>query len=119
MAIFEFERVLKPGGDLILITYNRFSVYGLIKYFQNKLIDSNLGRFRNPLDLKRELHNNNFKISFYSCALMSQPTVFPDYLIKKTRKIFLGMESLANVPLLKYFGERQVIRATKYNNKRK
>lgn len=110
-ALRDFKRVLKPGGDLYLITYNRFSIYGTGKWFQNK-INPLKGNFRNPIDITRELKKNGFVIEYYAGAMIAQPSAFPGFTIRLVRPLLKIVESLDKIFPFKYLGERQIIRAT-------
>jgi ubiquinone/menaquinone biosynthesis C-methylase UbiE len=112
-AIKDFNRVLKPGGDLILITYNRFSIYGLVKWFQHKFADNLKGRFRNPIDIRRELKKNNFELKYYAGAMIAQPSAFPSFLLGIFKSPVSVIEHLDRSFPFKFFGERQIIRAKK------
>lgn len=112
-AISEFRRILKQGGDLFLLTYNRFSIYGLKKLYENKFINPLKGRFRNPIDLIRELKRNGFRIDYYSGALIGQPELYSDNPSKMSKKIIFVLEKLCQKPIIKYIGGRQVVRAKK------
>lgn len=112
-AIKDFERVLKPGGDLYLITYNRFSIYGIAKWFQHIFSDPLKGVFRNPIDITRELKKNNFTIEYYANAMVAQPSAIPSFLINLLKPLIRLFESLGQVFPFKYIGERQIIRVKK------
>lgn len=111
-AITDFKRVLKPGGDLYLITYNRFSIYGIGKWFQNKM-NPLKGNFRNPIDITRELKKNDFIIEHYAGAMIAQPSAFPAFAINLFKPLIKVFETLDRIFPFKYLGERQVIRAKK------
>jgi len=112
-AIAGFGRILKPEGDLLLLTYNRFSVYGLKKLYQNKLINPMKGRFRSPISLIKELKKNGFRIDYYSGALMGQPELFNENPSDLSKKLIFKLERFCQKPIIKYFGGRQVVRAKK------
>ena len=112
-AIKDFNRVLKPNGDLYLITYNRFSIYGVAKWFQKTFVNSVKGKFRNPIDITRELKKNGFIIEHYAGAMIAQPSILPGSSIKFFTPALRMVESLNQTFPFKYFGERQVIRAKK------
>jgi len=109
-SISEFKRVLKPNGELILITYNRFSIYGLLKLIQH-LMNSDKGRFRNPIQLISELKKNDFSIMHYSGAMISQFSILPNFLINIFYYLLVFIERFSNVLFFKYIGERQIIKA--------
>jgi ubiquinone/menaquinone biosynthesis C-methylase UbiE len=112
-SVAEFARILKPGGDLVLLTYNRASVYGLKKYYQHKFQNPTKGRFQNPAGLKRELKKNGLRIDYFAGALMGQPDLFSKDLSTASRDFINKLESLSSVALIKYLGSRLVIRASK------
>jgi len=112
-SVSEFARILKPEGDLLLLTYNRFSIYGLQKLYQHKFINPTKGRFQNPVALSKELKKNGLRIDYSSGALIGQPELFHKNLSSLTSKFIRGLEKLSGVPPVKYLGGRQVIRAKK------
>ena len=112
-SVAEFARILKPGGDLVLLTYNRASIYGLKKYYQHKFVNPTKGRFQNPAGLARELNKNRLAIEYFAGALMGQPDLFSKNLSAKSRDFINSLEKLSHVALIKYLGSRLVIRARK------
>jgi phosphatidylethanolamine/phosphatidyl-N-methylethanolamine N-methyltransferase len=112
-SVAEFARILKPGGDLVLLTYNRASIYGLKKYYQHKFVNPTKGRFQNPAGLARELKKNGLVIDYFEGALMGQPDLFSKDLSTASRDFIHMLEKLSAVPLIKYVGSRLVIRARK------
>ena len=112
-SVAEFARILKPGGDLVLLTYNRASIYGLKKYYQHKFVNPTKGRFQNPAGLTKHLKKNGLAIEYFEGALMGQPDLFSKDLSAASRQFIHGIESLSSFPLIKYLGSRLVIRAKK------
>jgi ubiquinone/menaquinone biosynthesis C-methylase UbiE len=112
-SVSEFARILKPGGDLLLLTYNRFSIYGLKKLYQHKFENPTKGRFQNAVDLSSELKKNGLRIDYFSGALMGQPELFAEDLSDSNRRLIRSLERLSGVFPVKYFGGRLVIRARK------
>ena len=112
-AIADFNRVLKPGGDLYLITYNRFSIHGIGKWFENKFFNPLKGRFRNPVDIQRELKKNGFTVEYYAGAMIGQPSFFPRFTIGVLKSPIKFFDRLNQTFPFKYIGERQIIRAHK------
>ena len=112
-SVAEFARLLKPNGDLVLLTYNRFSIYGLKKLYQNKFVNPTKGRFQNPIGLARELTKNRLRLEYSSGALIGQPELFAENLSDPTRRLIRFLERLSGVFPVKYFGGRSVIRARK------
>jgi ubiquinone/menaquinone biosynthesis C-methylase UbiE len=112
-SVAEFARILKPGGDLVLLTYNRASVYGLKKYYQHKFQNPTKGRFQNPAGLTKHLKKNGLVIDYFEGALMGQPDLFSKDLSTASRNFINSLEMLGSVPLIKYLGSRLVIRARK------
>jgi len=112
-SVAEFARILKPGGDLVLLTYNRASVYGLKKYYQHKFQNPTKGRFQNPAGLTKHLKKNGLVIDYFEGALMGQPDLFSKDLSTASRNFINSLETLGSVPLIKYLGSRLVIRARK------
>ena len=112
-SVAEFARILKPNGDLVLLTYNRFSIYGLKKLYQHKFVNSNKGRFQNPIALARELKHHKLRIEYFAGALMGQPELFAEDLSDSARGLVDSLEALARIFPFKHFGGRTVIRAKK------
>ena len=112
-SVAEFARILKPGGDLVLLTYNRASVYGLKKYYQHKFQNPTKGRFQNPAGLTKHLKKNGLVIEYFEGALMGQPDLFSKDLSDASRDFINKLEKLSSAPLIKYLGSRLVIRAKK------
>ena len=112
-SIAEFARILKPNGDLVLLTYNRYSIYGLKKYYQHKFVNPTKGRFQNALHLSRTLKRHHLRIEYFSGALMGQPELFAENLPALTGRLVRVAERLSSIPAIKYFGGRLVIRARK------
>jgi ubiquinone/menaquinone biosynthesis C-methylase UbiE len=112
-SVAEFARILKSGGDLVLLTYNRASVYGLKKYYQHKFQNPTKGRFQNPAGLTKHLKKNGLVIDYFEGALMGQPDLFSKDLSTASRDFINSLEKLGSVPLIKYLGSRLVIRARK------
>ena len=114
-SVAEFARILKPGGDLVLLTYNRLSIYGLKKYYQHKFVNPTKGRFQNPAGLAKELKKNGLIIDYFVGALMGQPDLFSKDLSDSSRNFINKLEKLSAVSPIKYLGSRLVIRARKPN----
>ena len=112
-SVAEFARILKPGGDLVLLTYNRLSIYGLKKYYQHKFVNPTKGRFQNPAGLSKELKKNGLVIEYFVGALMGQPDLFSKDLSDSFRNFINRLEKLSAVSPVKYLGSRLVIRARK------
>jgi 2-polyprenyl-3-methyl-5-hydroxy-6-metoxy-1,4-benzoquinol methylase len=112
-SVAEFARILKPGGDLVLLTYNRASIYGLKKYYQHKFQNPTKGRFQNPAGLSKALKKNGLRIEYFAGALMGQPDLFSKDLSTGSREFINKLEKLSSVALIKYLGSRLVIRARK------
>jgi ubiquinone/menaquinone biosynthesis C-methylase UbiE len=112
-SVAEFARILRPGGDLVLLTYNRLSIYGLKKYYQHKFVNPTKGRFQNPAGLSKELKKNGLVIDYFAGALMGQPDLFAIELSASSRNFINRLEKLSTVSPIKYFGSRLVIRAGK------
>jgi ubiquinone/menaquinone biosynthesis C-methylase UbiE len=112
-SVAEFARILRPGGDLVLLTYNRASIYGLKKYYQHKFQNPTKGRFQNPAGLTKHLKKNGLVIDYFEGALMGQPDLFSKDLSNASRGFINSLEKLSAVPLVKYLGSRLVIRARK------
>jgi len=112
-SVAEFARILKPGGDLVLLTYNRASIYGLKKYYQHKFQNPTKGRFQNPAGLSKALKKNGLRIEYFAGALMGQPDLFSKDLSTGSRAFINKLEKLSSVALIKYLGSRLVIRARK------
>ena len=112
-SVGEFARILKPGGDLVLLTYNRLSIYGLKKYYQHKFVNPTKGRFQNPAGLSKELKKNGLVIDYFVGALMGQPDLFSKDLSDSSRSFINKLERLSAVAPIKYLGSRLVIRAKK------
>jgi len=112
-SVAEFARILKPGGDLVLLTYNRLSIYGLKKYYQHKFVNPTKGRFQNPAGLSKELKKNGLVIEYFVGALMGQPDLFSKDLSDSSRNFINRLEKLSAVSPVKYLGSRLVIRAHK------
>jgi ubiquinone/menaquinone biosynthesis C-methylase UbiE len=112
-SVAEFARILKPGGDLVLLTYNRASIYGLKKYYQHKFQNPTKGRFQNPAGLTKHLKKNGLVIEYFEGALMGQPDLFSKDLSNASRGFINKLEKLSSAPLIKYLGSRLVIRAKK------
>jgi 2-polyprenyl-3-methyl-5-hydroxy-6-metoxy-1,4-benzoquinol methylase len=112
-SVAEFARILKPNGDLVLLTYNRYSVYGLKKFYQHKFVNPTKGRFQNAFALSAELRRHKLKIDYFAGALMGQPELFSTNLSGSSRALIAAMEKLSHVPPVRCFGGRLVIRARK------
>ena len=112
-SVAEFARILKPGGDLVLLTYNRLSIYGLKKYYQHKFQNPTKGRFQNPVGLARELKKDGLVIDYFAGGLMGQPDLFSKDLKPSSRDFIYMLEKLAAVSPVKYLGSRLIIRASK------
>lgn len=112
-SVAEFARILKPGGDLVLLTYNRLSIYGLKKYYQHKFQNPTKGRFQNPVGLARELKKDGLVIEYFAGGLMGQPDLFSKDLKPSSRDFIYMLEKLAAVSPVKYLGSRLIIRASK------
>lgn len=112
-SVAEFARILKPGGDLVLLTYNRLSIYGLKKYYQHKFVNPTKGRFQNPAGLAKELKKNGLVTDYFVGALMGQPDLFSKDLSDSSRNFINRLEKLSAVSPIKYLGSRLVIRARK------
>lgn len=112
-SVAEFARILKPGGDLVLLTYNRLSIYGLKKYYQHKFVNPTKGRFQNPAGLAKELKKNGLITEYFVGALMGQPDLFSKDLSDSSRNFINKLEKLSAVSPIKYLGSRLVIRARK------
>ncbi|PWT90471.1 MAG: hypothetical protein C5B55_09705 [Blastocatellia bacterium] len=112
-SVAEFARMLKPNGDVVLLTYNRYCVYGLKKFYQHKFVNPTKGRFQNALALSNELKRHKLTIEYFSGALMGQPELFSTNLSGPTRAFIRTVENFSRLPLLKYMGGRLVIRAKK------
>lgn len=112
-SVAEFARILKPGGDLVLLTYNRLSIYGLKKYYQHKFVNPTKGRFQNPAGLAKELKRNGLVIDYFVGALMGQPDLFSKDLSSSSRNFINKLEKLSAISPIKYLGSRLVIRARK------
>jgi 2-polyprenyl-3-methyl-5-hydroxy-6-metoxy-1,4-benzoquinol methylase len=115
-SVAEFARILKPGGDLVLLTYNRYSIYGLKKFYQHKFVNPTKGRFQNAFALSRELKKNRLQIEYFSGALMGQPELFAENLAGSTSRMIRFVEGLSGLFPVKYFGGRLVIRAKKVSS---
>ncbi len=111
-AIKDFHRVLKPGGTLILMTYNRWSIYGIVKWIQH-LFNTQKGSFRNPVSLKSVLKRNGFKIENYSGAMIFQPSIIPSLLMSNPGDLLIKFDAFANHRPFNWFGERIIIKARK------
>ena len=112
-SVAEFARILKPGGDLVLLTYNRLSIYGLKKLHQHLFVNPAKGRFQNPLGLATELKKNKLVIEYFAGGLMGQPDLFSKDLSDSSRSFINKLEKLSAVFPVKYLGSRLVIRARK------
>ena len=111
-AIAEQARVLKPGGDLLLLLYNRFSPYGMKKLVDN-IKDPKKGNFRNPIDIRMQLRKNGLNPLYHSGAILSPLDHFPKDLSEGQEKFARRVEQLAGISPFKFFGARQVILARK------
>jgi len=112
-SVAEFARILKPGGDLVLLTYNRLSIYGLKKYYQHKFVNPTKGRFQNPVGLASEIKKDGLVIEYFAGGLMGQPDLFSKDLSTTSRGFINSLEKLSAVWLIKYVGSRLIIRAHK------
>lgn len=112
-SVAEFARILKPNGDLVLLTYNRYSIYGLKKLYQHKFVNPTKGRFQNAIHLSSELKKHRLKIEYFSGALMGQPELFAENLSNSTSGLIRSLEKLSGLYPVKFFGGRLVIRARK------
>jgi len=118
-SVAEFARILRPGGDLVLLTYNRLSIYGLKKYYQHKFVNPTKGRFQNPAGLSRELRKDGLVIEYFLGGLMGQPDLFSKDLSNTSRAFINSLERLSAVWPVKYLGSRLIIRAHKPSRVRK
>lgn len=116
-SVAEFARILKPGGDLVLLTYNRCSIYGLKKYYQHKFKNPTKGRFQNPVGLARELRKDGLVIDYFAGGLMGQPDLFSKDLSSSSRNFIQSLEKLSAISPIKYLGSRLIIRAHKPGSK--
>ena len=112
-SVAEFARILRPNGDLVLLTYNRASIYGLKKYYQHKFQNPTKGRFQNPAGLSKELKKNGLVIEYFAGGLMGQPDLFSKNLSSSARDFINKLEKLSSVTPIKYLGSRLVVRAKK------
>lgn len=64
-AIFEFRRVLKPKGDLIISTPNKYSMYGLTRYPGRLLLGSKhaYDKWKSYPELKSALQDAGFEVT--------------------------------------------------------
>lgn len=112
-AIANFASVLKPGGDLALITYNRCCIYGLKKLYEHKFVNPAKGRFHTPFQIMGELKKNGLEVEYWSGALLGQPELFDEDLPPWQAKAIFALEKLAKAPVLKHLSGRHVVRARK------
>ncbi len=110
-AIGEFARLLKPEGELLLLTYNRYSIFGIKKLYENKFINPLKGNFSSPLSLNKELKAHGFEIKYYAGGLLGQPELFSENLSAASKSMIIFLERFSQVTPLKFFGGRQVVRA--------
>jgi SAM-dependent methyltransferase len=112
-AIAEQARVLKPGGDLLLMVYNRFSPYGLKKLGDHIFRDRRKGNFRNPIDIRRELKRQEMTVKYHSGAILSPLDLFKEGISDRQEEFARNAEKLTREFPFKFFGARQIILARK------
>jgi SAM-dependent methyltransferase len=111
-TIRSFAHVLKPEGRLVLVAYNRTSLYGLKKLYEMKFVDPSKGHFHTRSQIQRALRVHGLEIEYHRGALMGQPELLKGrHVPRLVRRMMLGVEPLAGFPLVKNFGQFHVVRA--------
>lgn len=91
-AISEFHRLLKPSGDLIISTPNKYSMYGLTRYTGRLLVGSKhpYDKWKSYFELRNALQNAGFKVTTAkgSCYLPGDISYFRPF--KKVVIYLLG-----------------------------
>jgi len=109
-CIEEMFRVAKLDAIIIIMVYNRFSIYGIKKYFKRLFNPTCMryGRFDTIFSIKRYLKDPWFEIKKIRGAVMCQPELLRKDMTKKQVKLGYKIERLAT-SRFKYFGGRLVL----------
>ena len=114
-AIREYSRVLKKGGEVVVVTNNKLQPHALIELVRQKLnknIHPRWGYFSPtyPWELKRELGKNKFEVLKFESEVM-WVAVVPLGLDKNIGNILYNLKKF--IPILKYLGWRYGFYAVK------